>query len=518
MPTADPPGHSILHKQDSQSVPPRAKPAVHFAPDADKPAATMLIHGGKGGAESDPGFDTRPTVAAFPRADHHAKPIHVRIREAFAHLTHHQPPSGGESSSISSSVGSAGTSEFKQPHAKTPVASSSHSQQPDQSPSSTGSATTAPIAIPSPRKHRSFWGFLGRRLEREEIVVPESPARSSGAQSAIRIDDVAMEMLKETVPQVCEPSDVTFSTKYRFVNSKVIGKGASGVVRLACRKDITDAQLSSTTLLAVKEFRRRRRDESQHDYLRKITAEYCIATTMHHVNVIETVDIVHDRERWYEVMEYCPGGDLFNAIAHGDLDDQQIDSCFRELVEGVHYLHSLGVAHRDLKPENILVDSEGHVRICDFGVSDVFKVVWERTPHKSRGICGSCPYIAPEEFGGDEYDAQKVDVWSLGIIYYAMTFHSVPWDEATVTDAAFQAYLQGGQDGFEPFQRLPKHSRDLLKGMLHVDPSKRLSIEQVRESAWLKRVPFVPLPVIPTVVINNGHSRSSSSASGSGSN
>jgi serine/threonine protein kinase len=359
---------------------------------------------------------------------------------------------------------------------------------------------------------------LGRKLEREEIVpVPESPARSSGAQSVIKIDETSMRMLQETLTEVTEPEDVTFSTKYRFVNSKVIGKGASGVVRLACRKDVTDSQLSSTTLLAVKEFRRRRRDESQHDYLRKITAEYCIATTMHHVNVVETVDIVHDRERWYEVMEYCAGGDLFNAISHGDLDDEVVDSCFKELVEGVYYLHSLGVAHRDLKPENILVDQDGHVRICDFGVSDVFKVVWERTPHKSRGVCGSCPYIAPEEFSGLEYDAQKVDVWSLGIIYYAMVFRSVPWDEATMSDPVFHDYVQFGQDSFEPFQRLPKHARDLLKGMLQADPGKRLSIDQVRDTPWLKRVPFVPLPVSPPVVINNvhhsHHNRSSSSAS-----
>jgi len=79
----------------------------------------------------------------------------------------------------------------------------------------------------------------------------------------------------------------------------------------------------------------------------------------------------------------------------------------------------MGVAHRDLKPENLLFDKEGHLKIADFGVSEVFRTAFEREPHMSRGICGSAPYIAPEEFERKEYDAREVDIWSCGIIYYA---------------------------------------------------------------------------------------------------
>lgn len=486
-----------LRKQDSKSVPPRTKPTVHFAADVAK------------GAESDPGFNSSTSSSSpeRPRRSHeYRKPLYTRIREAFGHLTHHHDvlSSSGESA------------EFKHTHKMTSSPQGRVSSTSSSSLHSTPTGhSTYPIAIPSPRKHRSFWGFFGKRLEREEIE-PNSPiVRHSGARSVISIDDKAMKLIRETVPEVSEPEDITFSTKYRFVNSKIIGKGVSGVVRLACPKDVKDSQLTTSCLFAVKEFRRRKREETTQDYLRKITSEFCIATTMHHVNVIETVDMVHDKERWYEIMEYCPGGDLFNAIAHGGLDDEQIDSCFRELVDGVSYLHSLGVAHRDLKPENILVDCEGHSRITDFGVSDVFKVVWERLPHKSRGLCGSSPYIAPEEYGGDEYDAQKVDVWSLGIIYYAMVFHSVPWEEATMNDPQFAVYARCGQDAFEPFQRLPKYTRDLLKGMLQVDPAKRISIEEVQSNSWIRKIQFVPLPVIPIVVINKGAVGHRRSASGS---
>jgi serine/threonine protein kinase len=67
----------------------------------------------------------------------------------------------------------------------------------------------------------------------------------------------------------------------------------------------------------------------------------------------------------------------------------EINCCFKQLINGIHYLHSMGVAHRDLKPENLLIDRHGHLKITDFGVSDVFRTCWEREPHKSKGLCGS---------------------------------------------------------------------------------------------------------------------------------
>lgn len=87
----------------------------------------------------------------------------------------------------------------------------------------------------------------------------------------------------------------------------------------------------------------------------------------------------------------------------------------------------MGVAHRDLKPENLLFDDCGHLKITDFGVSDVFKTAFDRMPHLSRGVCGSEPYIAPEEFDMVEYDAREVDIWAAGVIYYAMTHSGLPW-------------------------------------------------------------------------------------------
>ena len=98
--------------------------------------------------------------------------------------------------------------------------------------------------------------------------------------------------------------------------------------------------------------------------MKKLTAEFCISSTLHHINVVETVDLVQDEQHhWCEVMEYCPGGDLYGAIKKGQMSASEIECCFKQLLNGVAYLHSQGVAHRDIKPENLFFDTRGHLKV-----------------------------------------------------------------------------------------------------------------------------------------------------------
>jgi protein-serine/threonine kinase len=174
---------------------------------------------------------------------------------------------------------------------------------------------------------------------------------------------------------------------------------------------------------------------------------------------------------------------LYEILRNGKLTMVEINCCFKQLVHGVDYLHSMGVAHRDLKPENLLIDSSGHVKITDFGVSDVFRTCWEKEPHKSKGLCGSEPYIAPEEFTGEPYDARKVDVWSCGIIYYAMLFHGVPWRCASNKDPNYVYYLEH-RSYFEPFMRLPPQLSHLLQKILDPNPLTRLSVDDLKNDVY----------------------------------
>lgn len=335
-----------------------------------------------------------------------------------------------------------------------------------------------------------------------------------GEELDVDISEDELEMLRETVPIIHDRHDLSFKLKYHFVGSKIIGKGASGVVRLAAG----NVNSQENQRYAVKELRKRKKQESCGEYLKKLVREFRIAMLMRHENVVNTIDFVMIGDKWYEVMEYCSGGDLFAAIQKGKMEINEINCCFKQMVRGVKYLHEMGVSHRDLKPENLLIDAQGRIKITDFGVSEVFcdlewflgdvpslkekktssaesvieaQVLEEeitKPVHKLKGLCGSCPYIAPEEFTCQEYDGRLVDVWSLGIIYYAMVFHCVPWEMAHPKNPNFKQYIEEGFEAFEPFSRLPSKPRALLKKILQADPAKRATIDDILNDDWFKEI------------------------------
>ncbi|KAG8804374.1 serine/threonine-protein kinase HAL4/sat4, partial [Serendipita sp. 399] len=229
-------------------------------------------------------------------------------------------------------------------------------------------------------------------------------------------------------------------SKYGIYGKMAVGKGATSVVRLAHKWDRSEED----KLYAVKEFRPRRSKESQRDYVKKLTSEFCISSVLRHTNVVETVDLMQDQEgRWCQVMEFCPGGDLYNAIKKGGMSPAEVECTFKQVLNGVGYLHGRGVAHRDLKPENLLFDAKGQIKVGDFGAATVFRLPWEQTVHKSSGLCGSEPYIAPEQFAQpNSYDARLVDIWACGIIYYCLHFQELPWGSAQMSDRTYAQYAQ----------------------------------------------------------------------------
>ena len=188
-------------------------------------------------------------------------------------------------------------------------------------------------------------------------------------------------------------------------------------------------------------------------------------------------------------MEYCPGGDLYHRINSGTLVDQGEKNCyFAQLLRGVHYLHSVGVAHRDLKPENLLIDSTGRVlKITDFGVSTVFRSPWGHVREKRRGVTGSGPYIAPEEFSKEEYDSELVDVWSCGIIAYVINTCSIPWRSAQPNDARYVMYTDSAKK-FAPFERIEPHVRELIYAALSCDPETRITLDKLIEHSTVEQM------------------------------
>ena len=150
---------------------------------------------------------------------------------------------------------------------------------------------------------------------------------------------------------------------------KVLGSGAGGSVRLMKRS-------SDGVTFAVKQFRDRHNYETEREYAKKVTAEFCIGSTLHHGNIIETLDIVQERGHWYEVMEYAPY-DLFATVMTGKMSREEIACSFLQIFAGVTYLHSMGLAHRDLKLDNVVVNEHGIMKIIDFGSAIVYRYPFE---------------------------------------------------------------------------------------------------------------------------------------------
>lgn len=238
---------------------------------------------------------------------------------------------------------------------------------------------------------------------------------------------------------------------------RVLGSGAGGTVRL-----IKASTKNGGTIFAVKEFRPKRTGESEKEYQKKVTAEFCVGSTLKHRNIIETVDIVSDHGHYYEVsatfyyhfgpsqcpqvMEYAPY-DLFSVVMSGKMCRPEIYCVFRQICDGVEYLHELGLAHRDLKLDNCVMTTDNVVKLIDFGTATVFHYPGKPSHTPATGVVGSDPYLAPEVLSSDSYDPRKSDVWSVAIIFLCMVLRRFPWKiPDPKQDPSFRAFVNAHPD------------------------------------------------------------------------
>lgn len=183
----------------------------------------------------------------------------------------------------------------------------------------------------------------------------------------------------------------------------------------------------------------------------------------------------------YEILEYVPDGELFDYIvSRGKLDENEARTLFQQIISGIDYCHANFVIHRDLKPENLLLESGNppRIKIADFGLSNRL-----RDGMFLKTSCGSPNYAAPEIIGGQLYAGPECDVWSCGVILYALLCGSLPFDDENIR-ALFRK-IKGG------IYTIPSHispgARDLLQRMLVVDPIKRITIQQIQKHPWFRQ-------------------------------
>ena len=145
---------------------------------------------------------------------------------------------------------------------------------------------------------------------------------------------------------------------------------------------------------------------------------------------------------------------------------------------GIEYISKLGIVHRDLKPENLLLDHDNHIKLVDFGLSNTYK------PGETlKTACGSPCYAAPEMIEGKRYIGTRVDIWSSGVILFAMICGFLPFEDPNTS----QLYKKILSADYKIPKFVSKEASEMLKSILNTDPEKRFTIEQIRDHAWYKQ-------------------------------
>jgi len=185
----------------------------------------------------------------------------------------------------------------------------------------------------------------------------------------------------------------------------------------------------------------------------------------------------------YIVMEYCPGGELFNMISkkaknEGAFNESEAADMMGRLLRAVNHCHSLGIAHRDIKPENILVNETGDLKLIDFGLSKQVKV------KKMHTIVGTPYYVAPEVLEG-KYGL-KCDIWSLGVILYILLSGYLPFGGTSVADVFDKIKEAKYSFKQKEWKKVSPEAIELIKNMLEVNTKKRFNAEQCLKHSWFK--------------------------------
>eukprot|EP00252_Welwitschia_mirabilis_P013557 TRINITY_DN297_c0_g1_i1.p1 TRINITY_DN297_c0_g1~~TRINITY_DN297_c0_g1_i1.p1 ORF type:complete len:513 (-),score=94.00 TRINITY_DN297_c0_g1_i1:271-1809(-) len=262
---------------------------------------------------------------------------------------------------------------------------------------------------------------------------------------------------------------------------KTLGIGSFGKVKVA-------EHVRTGHKVAIKILNRKKIKNM--DMEEKVRREIKILRLFMHPHIIRLYEVIDTPTDIFVVMEYVKSGELFDYIVEkGRLQEDEARCFFQQIISGVEYCHRNMVVHRDLKPENLLLDSKCNVKIADFGLSNIM-----RDGHFLKTSCGSPNYAAPEVISGKLYAGPEVDVWSCGVILYALLCGSLPFDDENIPNLFKK--IKGG------IYTLPSHlssgARDLIPRMLVVDPMKRMNIPEIRQHPWfqekLPRYLAVPPP------------------------
>ena len=259
------------------------------------------------------------------------------------------------------------------------------------------------------------------------------------------------------------PTDISF---YKF--GRMIGRGAFGKVNIGLN-------ILTGRIVAIKSFNKQ--NISNEKAKKKIIYETNLMRGLYHPSVTKILETFETDKYMLIIMEYISGGNLQNFVKkRRKLCEKTARILYRQLIQGIKYIHSKGIVHRDIKLENILLDLNNIVKICDFGVGKL-----TQKGQKLSDQCGTPVYMAPEIIKGDGYEGFPVDVWSSGVALYIMLSGNIPFNRDKTHD--LQSAILNLP--YKKIDDISDNANDLLKNILEKDPNKRFTPAQILEHPWM---------------------------------
>ncbi|KLO14368.1 Pkinase-domain-containing protein [Schizopora paradoxa] len=282
-----------------------------------------------------------------------------------------------------------------------------------------------------------------------------------------------------------------------WIIGECLGKGASGRVKVAQNSET--GQMAAVKILPLEavissRLSMRSKDAKAEKHRNGIDKEIIMMKLMNHPNIVRIYDVFEGETELYLILEYVDGGELFDYLVNnGKMDPIKALCFFKQIIYGLNYAHTFSIIHRDLKPENILIQSikPPHIKIADWGMA-----AFAPPSHQLETSCGSPHYASPEIVNGRRYSGTSTDIWSCGVILFALLTGRLPFDDKNIKNLLGK--VKNGR--YEVPSFVQADAADLIRRMLVVDSERRITMAEILAHPYLQLatpgITYVPAPPI----------------------
>ena len=282
-----------------------------------------------------------------------------------------------------------------------------------------------------------------------------------------------------------------------WIIGECVGKGASGRVKIA--RHSQTGQMAAVKILPLEavissRLSMRSKDAKLEKHRNGIDREIIMMKLMNHPNIVRIYDVYEGKKELFLILEYVQGGELFDYLVnHGRMEPMKGLIYFKQIIYGLSYAHAFSIIHRDLKPENILIHSlrPPRIKIADWGMA-----AFAPPSHQLETSCGSPHYASPEIVNGKRYSGTATDIWSCGVILFALMTGRLPFDDKNIK--ILLGKVKAGK--FDIPTYVHPEAADLIRRMLVVDVNERITMSAILAHPFLKHatpgISYVSAPSI----------------------